>query len=49
MCSSDLDAMQTELMGAVNAITGTSAAVLRQRAQAAIYLAAASSYYNVEQ
>ena len=43
------DTMQTELLGAVNAITGTSAAVLRQRAQAAIYLAAASSYYNVEQ
>jgi hypothetical protein len=42
------DAMQTEILRAVNALTGTTAAILRQRAQAAIYLAAASSYYNVE-
>ncbi|MSV34118.1 MAG: DUF1800 domain-containing protein [Bryobacterales bacterium] len=42
------DAMQTEILRAVNALSGTTAAILRQRAQAAIYLAAASSYYSVE-
>ena len=41
-------AMQTELRNAVNAINGETPAVLRQRAQAAIYLAAASSYFSVE-
>ena len=40
-------AMQTEILNAVNAITGTTSAALRARAQAAIYLAA-SFYYNVE-
>jgi hypothetical protein len=40
--------VQTALLGAINAITGTSAAVNRARAQAAIYLAVSSSYYNVE-
>jgi uncharacterized protein (DUF1800 family) len=40
--------VQTALLGAVNAITGTSAAVNKARAQAAIYLAVSSSYYNVE-
>jgi hypothetical protein len=40
--------MQTELLSAVNSLPGTSAALLKQRAQAAIYLAISSSYYNVE-
>ncbi|MBZ5672669.1 MAG: DUF1800 domain-containing protein [Acidobacteriia bacterium] len=40
--------VQTALLGAINAITGTSAAVNKARAQAAIYLAVSSSYYNVE-
>lgn len=40
--------VETALMGAVSAITGSSAAVNRARAQAAIYLAVSSSYYNVE-
>jgi hypothetical protein len=40
--------VQTALLGAVNAIPGTSAAVNKARAQAAIYLAVSSSYYNVE-
>jgi hypothetical protein len=40
--------VQTEILSAVNAITGTSAAVMKQRAQAALYLALTSSYYNVE-
>jgi uncharacterized protein (DUF1800 family) len=40
--------VQTALLGAVNAIAGTSAAVNKARAQAAIYLAVSSSYYNVE-
>jgi len=40
--------VQTAILGAVNAITGTSAAVNKARAQAAIYLAVSSSYYNVE-
>ena len=39
---------QTALLGAINAITGTGAAVNKARAQAAIYLAVSSSYYNVE-
>jgi hypothetical protein len=41
-------AMQTELLHAVNALPGTTAAIMKQRAQAAIYLAVSSSYYNVE-
>jgi hypothetical protein len=40
--------VQTALLGAINAITGTGAAVNKARAQAAIYLAVSSSYYNVE-
>jgi hypothetical protein len=41
--------VETALMGAVTAITGTPAATVnRARAQAAIYLAVSSSYYNVE-
>ena len=40
--------VQTALLGAINAITGTSAAVNKARAQAAIYLTVSSSYYNVE-
>ena len=40
--------VQTALLGAINAITGSSAAVNKARAQAAIYLAVSSSYYNVE-
>ena len=40
--------MQTQLLSAVNVIPGTSAAGLKARAQAALYLALSSSYYNVE-
>lgn len=40
--------VQTALLGAINAIPGTTAAANRARAQAAIYLAVSSSYYNVE-
>jgi hypothetical protein len=40
--------VQTALLGAINAIAGTSAAVNKARAQAAIYLAVSSSYYTVE-
>lgn len=40
--------VQTALLGAINAIAGTTAAANRARAQAAIYLAVSSSYYNVE-
>jgi hypothetical protein len=40
--------VQTALLGAINAVTGTGAAVNKARAQAAIYLAVSSSYYNVE-
>ena len=40
--------VQTALLGAINAITGTGAAVNKARAQAAIYLTVSSSYYNVE-
>src|SRR5205085_5260490 len=40
--------VQTALLSAINAITGTGAAVNKARAQAAIYLAISSSYYNVE-
>ena len=41
-------AMQTELLNAVNALPGTTAAVMKTRAQAALYLALSSSYYTVE-
>ena len=40
--------VQTALLSAINAITGTGPAVNKARAQAAIYLAISSSYYNVE-
>jgi len=40
--------VQTALLGAINAIAGTSAAVNKARAKAAIYLAVSSSYYTVE-
>jgi len=40
--------MQTQILSAVNAINGTSAAVYKARAQAAVYLAVSSAYYNVE-
>jgi uncharacterized protein (DUF1800 family) len=41
-------AMQTELLHAADAVTGTTAAANRARAQATLYLATSSSYYNVE-
>lgn len=41
-------AMQTELLHATGAVTGTTAAANKARAQAALYLAISSSYYNVE-
>jgi|SRR5665213_1363238 len=40
--------VQTALLGAIHAIPGTTAAANKARAQAAIYLAVSSSYYNVE-
>ena len=40
--------MQTQILSAVNAITGTTTAAYKQRAQAAVYLTVSSSYYNVE-
>jgi hypothetical protein len=40
--------MQTQILSAVNAITGTSTAAFKARAQAAVYLTVSSSYYNVE-
>lgn len=40
--------VQTALLGAINAIPGTTAAANKARAQAAIYLTVSSSYYNVE-
>jgi uncharacterized protein (DUF1800 family) len=40
--------VQTALLGAITANTGTTAAVNKARAQAALYLALSSSYYNVE-
>ena len=40
--------VQTQILSAVNAITGTSTAAYKQRAQAAVYLTVSSSYYNVE-
>ena len=41
-------AIRTQILSAVNAITGTSAAVYKARAQAAVYLTVSSAYYNVE-
>jgi uncharacterized protein (DUF1800 family) len=41
-------AMQTELQNAMGAVTGTTAAANKARAQAALYLAISSLYYNVE-
>lgn len=41
-------AMRFELLHALNAVTGTTAADNLARAQAALYLATSSSYYNVE-
>jgi uncharacterized protein (DUF1800 family) len=41
-------AVQTQILSAVNAIKGTSTAVYKARAQAAVYLTVSSSYYNVE-
>lgn len=41
-------AMQTQILSAVNAITGNTPAVYKQRAQAAVYLTVTSAYYNVE-
>jgi uncharacterized protein (DUF1800 family) len=40
--------VQTQILSAVNALTGTTTAVYKARAQAAVYLAVSSSYYNVE-
>jgi len=41
-------AVRTQILSAVNAITGTTAAVYKARAQAAVYLTISSAYYNVE-
>jgi uncharacterized protein (DUF1800 family) len=41
-------AVQTELLHATGAVTGTTAAANKARAQAALYLTISSSYYNVE-
>jgi Protein of unknown function (DUF1800) len=41
-------AVQTELLHAIGAVTGSTAAANKARAQAALYLAISSSYYNVE-
>jgi len=40
--------VQTQILSAVNALTGTTTAVYKQRAQAAVYLTVSSAYYNVE-
>jgi uncharacterized protein (DUF1800 family) len=40
--------VQAQLLSAINALPGTSAAVLKARAQAALYVALSSSFYNVE-
>ena len=40
--------MQTDILGALNAITGTTSTAAKARAQAALYLATSSSYYQVE-
>jgi hypothetical protein len=41
-------AVRTQILSAVNAITGTTPAVYKARAQAAVYLTVSSAYYNVE-
>jgi uncharacterized protein (DUF1800 family) len=41
-------AVRTQILSAVNAFTGTTTAVYRARAQAAVYLTVSSAYYNVE-
>lgn len=41
-------AMQTMMQSATTAITGTTAAAAKARAQAALYLGLSSAYYNVE-
>jgi hypothetical protein len=41
-------AVRTQILSAVNALTGSTTAVYKARAQAAVYLAVSSSYYNVE-
>jgi hypothetical protein len=41
-------AVRTQILSAVNALTGTTTAVYKARAQAAVYLTVSSSYYNVE-
>ncbi len=41
-------ALQNAMQTATNAITGTTAASMKARAQAALYLALSSGYYNVE-
>ncbi len=41
-------AMQTVIQSATTAITGTTAAAAKARAQAALYLGLSSAYYNVE-
>jgi hypothetical protein len=40
--------IRTQILSAVNALKGTTAAVYKARAQAAVYLTVSSSYYNVE-
>jgi uncharacterized protein (DUF1800 family) len=41
-------AIRAQILSAVNALTGTSTAVYKARAQAAVYLTVSSAYYNVE-
>jgi uncharacterized protein (DUF1800 family) len=41
-------AVRTQILSAVNALTGTTTAVYKARAQTAVYLTVSSSYYNVE-
>ena len=41
-------AIRTQILSAVNALTGNTPAVYKARAQAAVYLTVSSSYYNVE-
>ena len=40
--------IRAQILSAVNAFTGTTTAVYKARAQAAVYLTVSSSYYNVE-
>ena len=41
-------AIRTQILSAVNALTGSTPAVYKARAQAAVYLTVSSAYYNVE-